>query len=40
MRFRAGSSYFLLTAYVDGVESPAGYATSGVEVDRSQSVCR
>lgn len=32
-------AYFLVTAHVDDVESPAGTATGGAEIDRSQSVC-
>ena len=32
--------YFLVTAHVDDVESPAGTRSSGAEIDRSQSVCR
>ena len=36
----AGSAYFLLTGHVDDVESPAGTAGDGTEIDRSQSVCR
>jgi len=31
--------YVLVTGHVDGVESPAGTASGGVEVDRRQSVC-
>jgi lysophospholipase L1-like esterase len=31
--------YVLVTAHVDDVESPAGRASSGIEIDRSQSVC-
>ena len=33
-------SYFLVTAHVDDVESPSGTRTGGIEIDRSQSVCR
>lgn len=36
----AGDVYFLVTAHVDDVESPAGRSGAGVETDRSQSVCR
>ncbi|MBD3867316.1 MAG: hypothetical protein IFK94_04240 [Acidobacteria bacterium] len=36
----AESAYFLLTGHVDDVESPAGLDGAGVEIDRSQSVCR
>lgn len=32
--------YFLVTGHVDDVESPAGFASGGGEIDRSQSVCR
>ncbi len=32
--------YFLITAHVDDVESPAGMRSDGSEVDRAQSVCR
>ena len=31
--------YFLVTAHVDDVESPAGSGSGGAEIDRSQSVC-
>ena len=34
------SSYFLVTAHVDDVESPSGTRTGGAEIDRSQSICR
>jgi len=34
------SAYFLVTAHVDDVESPAGTRSGGVEIDRSQSICR
>jgi hypothetical protein len=34
------SAYFLVTAHVDDVESPSGTRSGGVEIDRSQSVCR
>ena len=34
------SAYFLVTAHVDDVESPAGTRSGGVEIDRSQSTCR
>lgn len=36
----AGAIYVLVTAHVDGVESPSGTARSGAEIDRSQSTCR
>jgi hypothetical protein len=36
----AGDVYFLVTAHVDDVESPSGFAGAGAEIDRSQSVCR
>jgi len=36
----AGDSYWLVTAHVDDVESPAGQRSDLVEIDRSQSVCR
>ncbi len=36
----AGSTYFLVTAHVDDVESPSGFATSSIEIDRSGSTCR
>jgi hypothetical protein len=36
----AGDAYFLVTAHVDDVESPAGTSSNGAEVDRSQSICR
>lgn len=32
--------YFLVTAHVDDVESPTGFASAGEEIDRSQSSCR
>jgi len=32
--------YFLITAHVDDVESPAGMRSDGTEVDRAQSICR
>jgi hypothetical protein len=35
-----GSSYFLVTAHVDDVESPSGSRSDSVEIDRSQSACR
>ena len=34
------SAYFLVTAHVDDVESPTGTRSGGVEIDRSQSICR
>mgnify|MGYP000523643400 CR=1 FL=1 len=34
------SSYFLVTAHVDDVESPAGIRSDSEERDRSQSTCR
>jgi lysophospholipase L1-like esterase len=36
----ADDSYIVVTAHVDDVESPAGFATGAVEIDRSQSTCR
>jgi lysophospholipase L1-like esterase len=33
-------SYFLVTAHVDDVESPAGFRSGAIEIDRSRSVCR
>jgi hypothetical protein len=36
----AESVYFLVTAHVGDVETPAGFASGGVEIDRSQAVCR
>lgn len=36
----AVSVYFLVTAHVDDVESPAGFRSIGAEIDRSQSICR
>lgn len=36
----SGPSYALVTAHVDDVESPAGTASDGTEIDRSQSTCR
>jgi hypothetical protein len=36
----AGSVYLLVTAHMDGVESPAGYRSDGGEIDRSGSICR
>jgi hypothetical protein len=35
----AGPTYILVTAHVDDVESPAGFDTGAIEIDRSQSVC-
>lgn len=35
----SGDADVLVTAHVDGVESPAGHASSGAEIDRRQSVC-
>ena len=35
----AEPSYFYVTAHVDDVESPTGHNSSGIETDRSQSVC-
>lgn len=32
-------AYFLVSAHVNGVESPTGFASSGLEIDRSQSAC-
>ena len=34
------SSYFLVSAHVDDVESPTGENGSAQEIDRSQSICR
>ncbi len=36
----AESTYFLVTAHVDEVESPSGFATGSIEIDRSESSCR
>jgi hypothetical protein len=36
----ADDLYWLVTAHVDGVESPAGMRWDGLEIDRSQSTCR
>jgi hypothetical protein len=36
----ATSAYFLITAHVDDIESPAGYRSGGAEIERSQSTCR
>ena len=33
-------TYLLVTAHVDGVESPSGFRSDGTEIDRSQSTCR
>jgi hypothetical protein len=33
-------SYILVTAHVDDVELPSGYGSLGIEIDRSQSICR
>jgi hypothetical protein len=35
-----GDAYFLVTAHVDDVESPAGTRSDAQEIDRSQSICR
>ena len=35
----AQSVYYLVTAHVDDVESPAGFASDATEIDRSQSIC-
>jgi lysophospholipase L1-like esterase len=35
----AEDGYLLVTAHVDDVESPAGHASDGTEIDRSQSIC-
>jgi lysophospholipase L1-like esterase len=35
-----GQRYILVTAMVDGIESPAGFASDGTERPRSESVCR
>jgi len=32
-------TYLLVTAHVDGVESPSGFRSDGTEIDRSQSSC-
>ena len=32
-------TYLLVTAHVDGVESPSGFRSDGTEIDRSQSTC-
>jgi lysophospholipase L1-like esterase len=34
-----GDSYFLVTGHVDDVESPSGFRSGAVEIDRSQSIC-
>jgi hypothetical protein len=34
-----GDSYVLVTAHVDGVESPTGTRSDATEIDRSQSIC-
>ena len=34
------SSYFLVTAHVDDVESPSGFRSDGTEINRSESTCR
>jgi hypothetical protein len=36
----ADDLYFLVTAHVDDVESPAGFSSAGQEIARSESVCR
>jgi lysophospholipase L1-like esterase len=36
----AGDVYAVVTAHVDDVESPSGFSSAGVEIDRSQSSCR
>ncbi len=36
----AGDVYALVTAHVDDVESPAGAASDGAEIDRAESICR
>jgi lysophospholipase L1-like esterase len=33
-------SYILVTSHVDDVESPSGTRTGGIEIDRSQSICK
>jgi hypothetical protein len=33
-------AYYLVTAHVDDVESPAGHDSDAVEIDRSASICR
>jgi hypothetical protein len=35
----AGATYWLVTAHVDGVESPSATRTGGLELDRAQSTC-
>ncbi len=35
----ADPTYWLVTAHVDGVESPSGTQTGGIELDRAQSTC-
>jgi lysophospholipase L1-like esterase len=32
-------TYLLITAHVNGVESPSGFRSDGTEIDRSQSTC-
>jgi hypothetical protein len=32
--------YLLVTAHVDGVESPSHFRSDGTETDRSQSTCQ
>jgi hypothetical protein len=39
-QFPTSPFYVLITGHVDDVESPAGYSSTGVEIDRSQSTCR
>lgn len=34
-----GSAFILVTAHVDDVESPAGFDSTGAEIDRSASIC-
>ena len=36
----AADLYFLVTAHVGDVESPAGFTSTDVEIDRSESICR
>ena len=35
-----GSTYFLVTAHVDDIESPAGFDSGATEIDRAQSSCQ
>jgi hypothetical protein len=38
-QFPGEDAYVLVTAHVDGVESPAGTSSAGAEIDRRQSTC-